>query len=50
MHCQGRTRNTFLEREIEEKRKRRERKNQPLQGIYHEIKRNKLPIMTDTSI
>ena len=31
--------NTLWEREREEKEKIRERKNQPLQGIYHEIKK-----------
>ena len=38
---------TLLEKE--EKRKR-EGKNQPLQGIYHEIKKNNLLIKTVTSI
>ena len=34
----------------EEKRKRRERKSQLLQGIYLEVKRNNHPIKAMTSI
>ena len=50
IHPQGRTQNTLSERKRVEKRKRRERKNQPLQGIYHKMKRNNHPIKTVTSI